>query len=213
MQAQKIRKIFNILFSGLLILLVTPFNGISQENWELVKDDDQIQVYLNKNTKKERLTHVRASSVIKASLNDCYELLKKVDKYKTWMHGVEEIKIVKKYSPDKFTYYMLTDFPWPAKDRDVIIKTQIHYNKNKGIVYKVTKNVRNLIQKKEDIKRIKDMNASWKFKEIQPNKIKIIYEGRILSSVKLPNWLKKHVSYIGPFNTIQNIREKINRDS
>ena len=213
MQAQKIRKIFNILFSGLLILLVTPFNGISQENWELVKDDDQIQVYLNKNTKKERLTHVRASSVIKASLNDCYELLKKVDKYKTWMHGVEEIKIVKKYSPDKFTYYMLTDFPWPAKDRDVIIKTQIHYNKNKGIVYTVSKNVRNLIQKKEDIKRIKDMNASWKFKEIQPNKIKIIYEGRILSSVKLPNWLKKHVSYIGPFNTIQNIREKINRDS
>jgi ribosome-associated toxin RatA of RatAB toxin-antitoxin module len=213
MQEQKIKKIFNILFTGILILLITSIKGFSQENWELVKDDDQIKVYLNKNSKKDRLTHVKATSVTEASLNDCYELLKKVEEYKTWMHGVEEIKIIKKYSPDKFTYYMLTDFPWPAKDRDVIIKTQINYNKNKGIVYTVSKNVRNLIQKKEDIKRIKDMNASWKFKEIQPNKIKIIYEGRILSSVKLPGWLKKHVSYIGPFNTIQNIREKIDRDS
>jgi len=213
MQVFRMKRFFKILLVGITTFLLTSFYGVSQEKWELVKDDEQIKVYLNKNNKKDRMTHVKAISITEGSLNDCYELLKKVNQYQTWMHGVEEVKMVKKYTPDNFTYYMLTDFPWPAKDRDVIIKTKIHFKKDKGVVYTVSQNEKDIIHKKEDIRRIKDMNASWKFKEIEPNKIKIIYEGRILSSVKLPDWLKKHVSYIGPFNTIQNIKEKINGDN
>jgi ribosome-associated toxin RatA of RatAB toxin-antitoxin module len=213
MQEFRMKRIFKILLVGTTTFLLTSFYGVSQEKWELVKDDEQIKVYLNKNNKKDRMTHVKATSITEGSLNECFELLRDVNQYKTWMHGVEEVKMVEEYTPDNFTYYMLTDFPWPAKDRDVIIKTKIHFKKDKGVVYTVSQNEKNIIHKKEDIRRIKDMNASWKFKEIEPNKIKIIYEGRILSSVKLPDWLKKHVSYIGPFNTIQNIKERINGDS
>jgi ribosome-associated toxin RatA of RatAB toxin-antitoxin module len=213
MEALRINQYFKILSAGILALLFSSLNGISQENWELVKDDEQIKVYLNKNSDRDRLTHVKATSITKASLKECYELLKEVNQYNTWMHGTEKVKLVEQYNPNKFTYYMLTDFPWPAKDRDVIIKTKIHFKKNKGVVYTVSQNEKNVIPKKEDIRRIQKMNASWKFKKIEPNKIKIIYEGRVLSSVVLPDWLKKHVSYIGPFNTIQNLREKINSDS
>ncbi len=212
MQVQGIRYSIKLLLTVGTILLFGSFSRVSQEKWELVKNDKQIKVYLNKNNKRDRMTHVKANSVTNASLDDCYELLKKVDKYITWMHGVEEIKIIQKSSPDKFTFYMLTDFPWPAKDRDVIIKTKVHYKKDKGIVYTDSQHEKDLIQKKEGIKRIQEMKASWKFKEIRPNKIKIMYEGRILSSVALPGWLKKHVAYIGPYNTIQNIKEKLSND-
>jgi ribosome-associated toxin RatA of RatAB toxin-antitoxin module len=208
MRFQTITQILKHFTTLSAIFLFTSFYCVSQENWELVKEDDQIKVFLNKNTKKERLTHVKATSITTGTLKECYSLLKKVDQYTTWMHGVEEAKIVKKQKVDKFTYYMLTDFPWPAKDRDVVIKTNI--KKKKNMVYTISSSKNNLIQKKEDVQRIKQMKASWKFKEIQPNKIKIIYEGEILSSVSLPDWLKKHVSHIGPYNTIQNIKEKMN---
>ena len=83
MQEFRMKRIFKILLVGITTFLLTSFYGVSQEKWELVKDDEQIKVYLNKNNKKDRMTHVKATSITEGSLNEYYELLREVNKYKT----------------------------------------------------------------------------------------------------------------------------------
>jgi len=184
--------------------------AFTQDNWELVKEDEQIKVYMNKKRNNKHLTHVRASSTTnKGSLKDYYALMKNVENYKSWMHGVKDIELLERQNENEFTYYMLSDFPWPAKDRDIVIGTKVYYEKDNNLVYTDAKNQKNKVAKKDGIQRIQKMNASWSFEQINPETVKIKYEGKIHSSIVLPDWLKKHVSYIAPFNTIKNIKEEI----
>ena len=196
-----------------VIFLLTSLFAIpvfSQDNWELVKEDEQIKVYMNKKRNNKHLTHVRASSTTtRGSLKDYYALMKNVDNYKSWMHGVKSIELVERQTENEFTYYMLSDFPWPAKDRDIVIKTKVHFERDNNLVYTDSENIENIIPEKDGIRRLQKMNASWSFEQVDPETIKIMYEGKIHSSIVLPDWLKKHVSYIGPFNTIKNIKEEI----
>lgn len=196
------------LFTTICFFLFITISAFTQDNWELVKNDEQIKVYLNKKQQNKYLTHVRASSKTnKGSLEDYYSLMKDVDNYTSWMHGIKTIKLIEKHNKNEFTYYMISDFPWPAKDRDIVISTKVHYEKD--LVYTDAKKKENVVPEKEGIRRIKKMNASWSFEQINPETIKIMYEGKIYSSIVLPDWLKKHVSYIAPFNSIKNIKEQI----
>jgi len=193
-------------------LFATP--AFTQDNWELIKEDEQIKVYLNKKQTNKHLTHVRATSTTnRGSLKDYYALMNNIENYKSWMHGVKNIELLERQNENEFTYYMLSDFPWPAKDRDIVISTKVHYEKNNNLVYTDAENQQNIVPEKEGIRRLQKMNASWSFEQINPETIKIKYEGRIHSSIVLPDWLKKHVSYIGPFNTIKNIKEQIGDDN
>ena len=202
-------RLFIIFFSTSLFAIP----AFTQDNWELVKEEEQIKVYLNKNQNNKHLTHVRASSTTnRGSLKDYYALMKNVDNYKSWMHGVKNIELLERQTENEFTYYMLSDLPWPAKDRDIVINTKVHYEKNKNRVYTDAENQQNIVPEKEGVRRLQKMNASWSFEQINPETIKIKYEGRIHSSIVLPDWLKKHVSYIAPFNTIKNIKEEIGRE-
>lgn len=200
------------LFAAFFFFSLITNYAFTQDNWELVKDEEQIKVYMNKGRQDKKLTHVRASSETdKGSLRDYYTLMKDVDSYMSWMHGIKNIELLEKQKENEFTYYMLSDFPWPAKDRDIVISTKVYYKKDKGLVYTDSKKKANVIPEKEGIQRVEDMNASWSFEKIGHETIKIIYEGKIHSSIDLPDWLKKHVAYIGPFNTIKNIKEEIGR--
>lgn len=197
-------------FTVFFLTLLFAIPASSQDDWELVKKDEQIKVYMNKNHNNKHLTHVRASSTTnRGSLQDYYALMKNVDNYKSWMHGIKNIELLERQNENEFTYYMLSDFPWPAKDRDIVISTKVHYEKNKNLVYTDAENQQNMVPEKDGIQRLQKMNASWSFEQINHETIKIKYEGKIHSSIVLPDWIKKHVSYIGPFNTIKNIKEEI----
>lgn len=195
-------------FFTLFILVFFTFTTQihAQENWKLVKEEEGIQIYLNEN-QDEELVHIKAVSTANSSLEKCYQLMTDIHGYKDWMHGAEKINLLNKIEENKFNYYMLTDFPWPAKDRDIVI--QIGVYRDQDMVYTRAKNLQGQIPPKEDYERIEKMNASWKFKEIHPNKIQITYEGKINSGIPLPEWLAKHIYHIAPFNTIKNMKERI----
>jgi len=191
------------------LLLVFTISGYGQDHWKLIKEKSEIKVFTNTKNSDSKLIHIKAISSVNGSLEDCYNLIKDVDNYKSWMHGAEQISLIERKSPDEFSYYMLTDFPWPANDRDVIIRTKVHFKKKKRVVYTVSRNRKNVIPEKEDIHRVEKMRASWEFKEIDAETIQIIYEGHIHSSIELPDWLEERISYRGPFNTIKNMKKEI----
>ena len=184
-------------------------SSYGQDNWKLIKEKSEIKVFTNTKHNDSKLIHIKAISSVNGKLKDCYKLINDVDNYTSWMHGVTKISLIERKSPNKFSYYMLTDFPWPADDRDVIIKTKVHFKKKKREVYTVSRNQKNVIPEKEGIHRVEKMRASWKFKEIDTGTIQITYEGRIHSSIELPDWLEERVSYRGPFNTIKNMKKEI----
>jgi hypothetical protein len=54
---------------------------------------------------------------------------------------------------------------------------------------------------------VDEVEASYSFIQMNHNKVKIQYLGKIKPGVDLPDWLMEKVYFIAPYNTLKNLRE------
>jgi hypothetical protein len=204
---------YKILFPFLVLFFSFIHSSNSQEKWELIKDSDGIKVY-TKTKDNSPYVEIKAVSMLDGEILTFRDMMNDVTNYKEWMHAAEKTDLIRRESSSEFIYYMHSDFPWPAKDRDIVIKTVLHYKPEKGIVYTESESIKGMLEKKDGINRIGDLQASWHFEKEGEDRVKVTYYGRIKPSVQLPDWLAEIVYNTGPFNTIKNMREYIrNRES
>lgn len=196
----------------ILTTLCYSYSAHAQDDWNLIKDSEGIKIYTKSSDNGEKV-EIKAVSSLKGELKTFHKIMNDVPNYKKWMYAAKEISLLERKNSSEFIYYMHSDFPWPAKDRDVVIKVILHYKPENGVVYTETKSVNGLIEKKDGINRIKDMEASWRFSEEGDEKVKVTYYGKITPSIQLPDWLAKIVYNTGPYNTIKNMREYIKNKS
>ena len=76
----------------------------------------------------------------------------------------------------EFLLYMVLDFPFPLKDRDVVIKGKMQLEKNGTITIKntVANNVR---AKNPEYIRLTEYQGDWTFEPQGPNKVKVTTSG------------------------------------
>lgn len=196
----------------LFIIIVLLFNGYlsaQDTQWERIKKEDGIEVFARKEADGKYYV-IKVITETRTKLSALVALLKDADNYTEWMHAAEESRLLKRYNKYEFSYYLHSDVPWPAQDRDVVIKTHIKQRDDKVIVTH-SHNIKGEVAPKEDITRMKYLNASWKFTPIAGGKVKIIYQGKFRTHDYLPDWLQEEVYHIAPYNTIKNMCEVVSR--
>jgi hypothetical protein len=188
-----------------LILITLPVLG---SNWDLIKEDNGIRVY-SKSDPSSDFIEIKAVSEVESTIESFVALMNDVDNFKNWMHAAKEAKLIQRTGEFRYTYYLLSDLPWPAQDRDVVLSLSIHRDPQTRAVYTKSRNVDGVVNEKEGIQRIQSVRTSWRFVPDSENKIKIIFHTRVLPNVKLPEWLAQQIYHMGPYNTITNMRNMI----
>ena len=188
-----------------LILMSLPVRG---SNWELIKEDNGIRVYSKSNPSSDFI-EIKAVSEVASTIESFVALMNDVDNFKNWMHAAKEAKLIKRTGEYHYTYYLLSDLPWPAQDRDVVLSLSIHRDPETNAVYTKSRNVDGVIGEKEGIQRIQSVQTSWRFVPDSADKIKIIFHTRVLPNVTLPDWLAQRIYHRGPYNTITNMKNVI----
>lgn len=181
----------------------------SSGSWNLVKDSENIKVYIKDSKDNSEYVNLKAVTHAKGSIASFASLMHDVENYNRWMHAVKETFIVAQQDEFQFTYYMLTDFPWPANDRDAVINMRFEWNPETKTFVTISKDVEGLVPVKEDIVRVEEVKASYTFIQKSQDQIKIVYKGKIKPGIKLPDWLMEKVYHIAPFNTLKNIKEVV----
>jgi hypothetical protein len=184
----------------------------SQINWTLVKDSDNIKVYIAEDDQDDQFINIKAVTQARGSVASFAQIMYEVENYKQWMHAVEETFVVAQKTDYHFSYYMLTDFPWPAQDRDAVINMKFDWNPEKKTFVTYSKNVNGIVPIKEDIQRVEEVQASYTFIQKNSDRVEIKYQGRIKPGVQLPEWLMERVYHIAPYNTLKNLRELVLKD-
>lgn len=187
------------------------FSAQAGDNWELIKEDQGIRVYSKSGISGE-LIEIKATSHINSALGSFVALMNDVQNFKNWMHATQEAKIIQREGPYHYTYYMLSDLPWPARDRDVILNLRIQKDKASRAVYVQSQNVRGLIKEKEGVRRIESVQTTWHFIPENNGRIRIVFQTKIKPNVQLPEWLAEKVYQIGPYNTILNMKEMVQHE-
>lgn len=183
--------------------------GQSAKDWEVIKEEDGITVYARKSAGDEYYI-IKAITHKRTNLSALVALLKDAAHYTEWMHAAEESWLVNQHSKDEFTYYLHSNLPWPAEDRDVVVKTRIRQRNDKVIVTKST-NIEGEIEPREDITRMKYLDASWKFEPTGYGKVRIVYKGKFLTHDYIPDWLQEEIYHVAPYNTIKNMRKAVSQ--
>jgi len=188
-----------------LLMITLPVRG---NDWELIKEDKGIRVYSKSDARSDYI-EIKAVSKVESSIESFVALMNDVDNFKNWMHATKKAKLIKRSGRFHYTYYMLSDLPWPAQDRDVVLRISIHRDPETNAIYTKSENVPGVIDENEGIQRIQSVKTSWRFVPESDNKIKIIFHTRVLPNVKLPDWLVQQIYHIGPYNTITNMKNVI----
>jgi hypothetical protein len=194
-----------------MVLLFLPLDIIEAKNeWDLIKDESGIEIYSKSGSDPEYI-EIKGVSQVKSNLKAFVALMQDVNDFKQWMHAAKETSLISKNNDYHFSYYMHSDIPWPAKDRDVVLNLKIFRNSKNGTIYTKTRNITGVIPEKENIQRIASVKSSWKFVPLGEDKIRIIFKTRIKPGIQLPQWLAERIYQLGPYHTIKNMKEMVKK--
>jgi hypothetical protein len=186
------------------ILVYSNSNVFGQNNkWELKKSENGIKVY----TRKDKVTgnvEFKAITEIETTIEALIKVFKDVNAYTKWMADTKKSKILKKVDSNKQYIYIEAESPWPFQNRDMILFQKITKTKNGTKIEIIGKP--NYIPYKKGITRIEKVIGSWKFIQLQNNKIKIIYQFMADPGLNIPDWVINLFIVDGPYKTLMNLK-------
>ena len=193
-------------FSVLLVLplLFTSFttgneNGLG---WSIVKANEEILVY--KKPTENGFNAIRIEARISAPLESFIDFVNQVDRYPEWVFKCREAENLEHSSNTSMKYWMVSDFPFPFKDRDLTIESSHHID-NTGVFHSTSHALPNQVDSSNIA--ITHFDARWKVTPIGRNEINIEYEVQTEPGGVIPAWLYNLAVDLGPFKTMQNLKE------
>ena len=189
-----------------LCLLIFDVSN-AQENWDLVKDKKEIQVYTRTNTISS-FKEFKAVTEIKATVNDFLAVIYDIEGLPDWGYNIKESRLLDR--PDEYmqTYYAVAKAPWPYKNRDGVYKNIISWDpKKKELLVK--------IEMPEDVMSLNDSYVRmdgygyWKIREQNDNLIEVTFQMQVDPGGSIKAWMANMFVSDSPFFTLQGLREAI----
>lgn len=119
----------------------------------------------------------KAETTLNTSLERAVSLVLDVENAKAWIPNVASTQVLSQdLTKGEFKLYMVLDFPFPLKDRDLIIQGKMHKDANGTIQIK-----NKAIQQGKAIHpnyiRLKKYEGDWTFNQLGNGKVKVITTG------------------------------------
>lgn len=180
----------------------------AQQEWELKKDKEGIQVY-NGKAPDSKFKVVKVTCVINASISQLAAVLLTPNRQPEWVIATKSSTLLKTLEPSRIYYYTEITFPWPVSNRDLVAEMSITQNPvTKNLTIRANK-IDHILPKKEGKVRIPFSQAIWEVTPIAIDKIKIDYTIRLDPGGEVPAWLVNLFTINGPFETFQKLKKII----
>ena len=114
--------------SLLSILIVMTSIAVAQD-WELAKDKNDIQVYTHP-VKASDFKEFRGIMEVDAPVSAIVAALRDIDSYPEWMPNAASSEVLSARGDTQVVYRLVTDAPWPIRDRDGIYA--MHFENKAG---------------------------------------------------------------------------------
>lgn len=189
-----------------LFFILIHLSGFSQNDWKLIKNSQDIQVYVRTNDSTQ-FKEYKATMVVKAPLQKVYQVIMDAEKLKKWNYQTSESYLVKKVSDTEQIIYMENDMPWPVQNRDVVARMIVQHPTNN--IFKI-----NLlpdpeaVPEKERIIRVKKFSGYWYLEQSSKGTI-VIQQMQGDPGGSLPAFLFNLFLTNGPFSTFLELNKAL----
>lgn len=189
------------------MLLQSGLTG--QEQWELIKDKEGVQVFTRANTVSS-FKEFKASMQIEAEVNEFLAVLYDVEGLADWAYNIKESKLLNRPDDLSQTYYAVAKAPWPYKDRDGIYENRINWNKESKTLMVRIDMLEDDIELRDDYIRM-DGYGYWQVRIISEGKVEVIFQMQVDPGGSIKPWMANMFVTDSPYHTMKGLRDIIEK--
>ena len=181
-----------------------------QAQWKLQSDRDGIQVY-TKSVPNSAFKALKTVCNVETSLTRITAVLLDVKNTKDWVYATKVCKLLKQTSPSELYYYSEVSLPWPASNRDFIIRIAITQDPKTKALTVIAENQPDYVPAQKGIVRIRQSEAHWLITPVSKGVVRVEYTMAVDPSGLLPAWLVNMFVSKGPYLTLKKLREQVKK--
>ena len=201
------QQMLNLLIAFMLLAL-SPL-ALGQSKWTVTRVEDGITV---KRLDREAnpLPAFSSSGTMPGDLFDVLAVLNDVPGRMEWVHACADSKELQKTSDYERVLYHRTDVPWPFADRDAVLQINVTLDRKakKAIIrYRPNKTVRYAAN--DEYVHLEKIEGHYTLEQLTNATTRVTYFVDAHPGGWIPNWLARLASEDLPYETLKNLRERV----
>ncbi len=183
-------------------------NALNNENpWVFKHEKSGIRVFYR--DPGTGVYELRLTTKVPGTLHSIAALLTDVEAYPKWVYKTSEAWRVRTTSANEMYYYVVSDFPWPMDDRDVVVVSRIHQDKNSKALISSSSAVPGQIDLRKNCVRMPITDTKWICKKTADGHVEIEYTLKSDPGGALPDWLVNMALDFGPVETMKSFKKMV----
>lgn len=191
-----------------LLAFSAPVLATGDKGWEFIDEDEGIHTW-----KKELdgdMPAFRGQTFIRGTIDDVLKPVMDWKHHTEWMYLCRESTLLKELSPTRALMYNRVKGVWPVWDRDVIADTVLEWSADRqALAIHVTGVKSDLRALPEQVIRMPKMKGFLKMWQVEPNKVKVLYQIEADIGGRIPKWLANLGAKDLPYHTLRRLRERV----
>ena len=189
----------------LLVLLLSLLGSpVQAEAWRLVKDQDGIQVYLQRLADSKYQAY-RGVVTIKTEVATLLQLQDDVGASCSWIHSCRHQQLVG-HDAEHSWIYSRFDAPWPVSPRDSVVRVTTQRGAD-GSVTRLLRGVADYAPEQKGFVRLSEVEGFWRFTPKAAGQVEVVYQVHTEPGGSVPSWLANSFVVDAPYETLKALRE------
>lgn len=182
----------------------------AQNNWVLKQDKEGIKVY-TQHLDNSPYKAIKIVCTIDASLSRLTAVLMDINNSADWVYATKKCTLLKQLSPSELYYYSEIEVPWPASNRDFIVRLKVSQDEKTKAVSIIADNKPTYLPEYKNIVRIPQSDSRWLIEPLPNGQVKIEYVLQVNPGGSVPAWLINLFATRGPFESFKNLRLQVKK--
>lgn len=179
---------------------------------------DTAKLSLNRNnikvwtyqTENNPIIQYRAETTFDVPLERAVAVVLDVERTPQWVPYVGKAQVLSRdEKKGEFILYMVLDFPFPLKDRDLVIKGKMSKNVDGSISIK-NNVIQNNYPEQPDVVRLTKYTGDWTFQRVGNNKVKVTTTGYADPAGSIPLSFVNMFVQQQPYQMLMKMKKEVN---
>ncbi len=195
--------------SSAFLLVFLLFHGLyaTESEWELIKDEEGIQLY-RQSVQGSKFDRFKGVAVVDARIEVIGMVLRDPPAYPKWMWNCRESQVFEKFDENNMLVYYVQKTPWPTKNRDVLLRATTTIAWESGWFRVDLISIEDSrVPPKDDLVRMAKMIGNWFVEYVDRERTKVTFTFTFDPAGSLPASLANNNMKNFPYDTLEGMRK------
>ena len=185
----------------LLLLLPTPV--LLADDWRLARQEDGIDIYLSA-VEGSSYQAFRGVTRIRASVRTLTDLQENLRVACKWLYACAEMRLLE-VDGDSTWVYLVTDLPWPARPRDIVLRVRTE-RLDDGTLVRHLSAEPGRIPAAPGLIRVRRLHGEWTMRPLGEKETEVTYQLQADPAGDVPGWLANQFVVDAPLITLRTLK-------